>query len=83
MASINRLKPGQIVYEVRRSKCGNTTVSRGNLYELKIIKVNLDENYVIASWNGNPAQTYRERSIKKWKVKKPKPKTTVFGDPSY
>ena len=81
MASINRLKPGQVVYDIQRQKMGNTTVSRGVLYEVKILEVH--EDFVLASWNSNKPQKYFLRSIQAWRVKKPEPKGTIFGLPNY
>jgi len=81
MASIKTLVPGQIVYEIRRQRMGNTTVRRNCLFKVEIVHV--FEDYVIASWNGNPAQNYGLKTIKKWKVKKPEPKSIVLGMKSY
>ncbi len=60
MASLNRLKPDQVVYS--------------DEYEVRIIEVNIEDKYVIASRNNNPAQKYYERAVKRWRVSKPKPK---------
>lgn len=81
MASINRLKPGQIVYSVIKQKMGRTTISVGSLYTVLIKEVH--EDYVIASWNGNPPHKYYLNEIKKWKVKKPEPKRQIFGVSDY
>ncbi len=81
MASINRLKPGQIVYSVERVKMGNVKMSYGALYKVEIVEVH--EDHVIASWNGNSPRKFGEASIKKWKVKQPKPKYRVLGIDSY
>lgn len=85
MATISRLQPGQIVWQVVRQKMGNTRSTRGALFSLKIIEVHIDADppYVVASWNHNKPEQYYERSVKKWRVKKPEPKGTVFGMPSY
>jgi hypothetical protein len=84
MATITRLKAGQIVWDLQRNTAGNTTMKRDDLYEVKIIKVNLEENHVIASWNGNKPRRYNEREIKKWRVKEPVPKgKDIFGGDRY
>ena len=62
---------------------GNTTVSCGCLYKVKIIEVNKEDGYVVASWNSNTPIKYTERDIKKWKISEPKPKKTIFGTNSY
>ena len=81
MASISRLKPDQIVYSVERQKMGNTTISYGALYQVRILEVH--EDHVIAFWNCNRPQKFYESSIKKWRVNEPKPKHTVMGIASY
>ena len=83
MASIKKLQPNQIVWDVQRTKMGNTTATIGSLYQVQITEVSLDTLKVLASWNRNPARWYDERSIKKWKVNKPEPKGKVFGQNSY
>jgi hypothetical protein len=49
MASINRLKPGQIVFSIERQRMGKTTIKRNFLFEVTIVGVNLEERYVMAS----------------------------------
>lgn len=69
MANISKLKPGQIVWNIRRHKMGNTTVRTLSVYEIRVISVG--EFSVLASWNGNPAKHYTQRDIEKWKLKQP------------
>ena len=79
MATISKLKPEQVVYERRRQKMGNTTVSRTALYSIRIIEVDSEGLFVMASWNGNTPRKYREVDVKKWLVSKPEPKGTLHG----
>jgi hypothetical protein len=65
MASINRLVPGQIVYSIERQKMGNTTIKYNALYTVRIVEVNTDRGFVMASWNGNPPKEFYERGVKK------------------
>jgi len=83
MATINRLKPGQIVYSVERTKMGNTAMTRNALYMIKIIEIDAEGQFVIASRNGNPPRKYSGRSVEMWRVKKPEPKRVSCGLPSY
>ncbi len=83
MASIKRLKPGQVVYSIESHKMGNTTITTRSLYQVEIIEVNEELGYVVASWNGNEPKRYFEHSIAKWRVKKPTSKRFIFGSPSY
>lgn len=81
MATISRLKPGQIVWRVLRRKMGNTTVSCGDLFQGKIVEVH--EDHVIASWNGNKPEKFYPHQIKNWKVNRPEPKSYIMGRPNY
>lgn len=83
MASINRLKPDQIVWTLIRRRMGNTTATRQDLFSVRIIEVHVEEGYVIASFNGNKPDRYGLINIKKWRVKKPEPKGTRMGYPYY
>lgn len=83
MATISKLKPEQVVYERRRQKMGNTTVSRTALYSIRIIEVDPEGQFVMASWNGNIPRKYREADVKKWLVNKPEPKGVTHGMPNY
>lgn len=73
MATISKLKSEQVVYERRRQKMGNTTVSRTALYSIRIIEVDPEGQFVMAAWNGNIPRKYREADVKKWLVNKPAP----------
>ena len=44
---LSSLKPGMIVYDVRRHRMGNTTVMTHSVYEVHIIEVH--DNHVVAS----------------------------------
>lgn len=69
MATISKLKPGQIVYSVERRRMGNTTLTTISVYDVRIIEVH--ERHVTASWNGNRPQDFYRHEIGHWKVKKP------------
>lgn len=83
MATLKNLKAGQVLFDVRRVKCGNTTVSRGCLYEVRVISLSEDGKSAMVSWNGNSPRRYHERDIKRLRVNRPKPKGTMFGSPTY
>lgn len=76
---IESLSIGQIVYEVGRSKMGNTTVSTVGIWHIQIYEVDLQTRTVKASWNSNPVREFRERSWKKWRTKKPALIKSGFG----
>ena len=83
MASIKNLEVGQTLYEVRRVKCGNSSVSRGALYTVRVVSIAEDFTSIIASWNNNAARKYSVRDVAKLRVSKPKPRSSVFGFESY
>ena len=83
MASINRLKPGQIVFSIESYKMGNTNIRCKGLWEVRIVEVNLERNFVIASWNGNTPRKFLPQDIKKWRVNEPKPKKKIWGQDTY
>jgi hypothetical protein len=72
--AITALKPGDVVYDVRRVKAGNTTMSRLDWWTVRVIEVDAAAGRVVASWNGNPARTFRARDGKlSWRRTKPNP----------
>lgn len=83
MASIKNIKQGQELWSVIRQKMGNTTIKRGCLYRVVVTEIGPNNEWIMASWNGNPPRKYYDREVKKLKTKKPMPKTTTFGMPSY
>lgn len=68
---LEKLTPGQIVYSAERGRMGNTTEYTVRLYRVKIISINLANQSVEASWNGNPPQKFYRGTWKKWRVEEP------------
>lgn len=83
MAMISRMTVGQELYEVRRTKMGNTTLSRGALYYIRVVEIDPNGAWVIASWNGNAVRKFFQRDADKWRVSKPTPKGKMAGLPCY
>lgn len=71
MVAISRLKPGDIVYDVGRTKMGNTTITRIAVWPVHIVAVHEDGS-VTARWNYNAERKYWGRSIRKWRRTMPK-----------
>lgn len=76
---IERLVPGQIVYDVGESRMGNTMMKTVSVWRVKIISVDLEAKTVTASWNGNAPRQYGERHIKNWRAKEPTLIRTAMG----
>ncbi len=73
MASINRIKAGQTLYDVKR-RSGREFFRGASKYvwwPVIVTEVNVPEKYIVASWNGNPAKKMYEYSYKKLRVRKP------------
>jgi len=68
---LEKLKPGMIVYDVGKTKMGNTTMTSVAVWPVKIIDVDLERRRVTASWNGNTPRVYPESTAKKWRGKEP------------
>jgi len=64
---IEKLKPGDVVYSVQRRKMGNTTMSTTVVYSVKIMTIDSERRFVIASINGNPPREYFPGQLSKWR----------------
>lgn len=79
MASINRLKEGQILYQVVTQKAGNTSIRRKVVYQIKVVSIDLEKKMVTASWNCNKERAYGESQVRTWLVNKPQIKENRWG----
>lgn len=77
---IEKLKPGMIVYDVGRTKMGNTTMTTVSVWKVRIISVDLEKRSCVAVWNMfNKEKTFYERSISKWREKEPMTIRSALG----
>lgn len=74
MASFDRIKPGDVLYDVHREKMGNTTMSRLGCWEVRVISVDQEKRTAECSWNGNRPRTYYEANINRLRRSKPQRK---------
>lgn len=73
MASINKIKPGQTLYDVRRNTGIAAFRDKFSVWPVYVDAVNTEEGYIIARWNVvNPARKMYNKSIKGLRVKPPK-----------
>lgn len=77
MASISKLKPGQTLYTITRQRMGNTTLKTIAIHPVTVREVH--EDYVLASWNGNPARKFNASAVSGWKVSRPLTVNTEMG----
>lgn len=66
-----KLQPGMKVYDVGKTKMGNTTLTTVSIWPVTIQSVDPETRTVMASWNGNQARKFYERSYSKWKAEMP------------
>lgn len=76
MVALSKVKIGETYWSVERQRAGNTRIMREAVFPVTIEDVG--EDWVMARWNGNPARRFGERSVAKWKVKKPERKLSAW-----
>ena len=59
------------VYDVGRTKMGNTTLSTVSVWSVYIVSVDVEKQTVDARWNGNAQRTYYSGTWSKWREKRP------------
>lgn len=68
---ISKLKPGMVVYSVRRNTGMQAWYYKYSTWTVSIIEIDVEKRAVMASWNHNPPVWYYESSWKKWRLKAP------------
>lgn len=65
-----KIKPGMVLYDVRRHKMGNTTASTVSVYEVKVLEI--DGRYTAkVRWNGNQASTMTASELERMRTTRP------------
>jgi hypothetical protein len=77
VATLSKLKPGQVLFDVQKRLMGNTTLRDTAIFRVRIDEVFSD--HVIASWNGNRPGKYWRKEIAKWRTSKPYVVNEKFG----
>ena len=72
MATISKIKSGQTLYDKHRYKMGNTTMYAWGVWEVNVISVDPNGQFIFASWNGNPPRKMYETEVYKLRVREPK-----------
>ena len=68
---IEKFKPGMRVFALHRYRMGNTKLKTVAVYDVLVKEVDLIEQSVVASVNGNPPSTYYHKRWSKWKLNRP------------
>lgn len=70
MIKFEKIKPGMILYDVRKStKPFNRC--KWDYWAVKVIEVDQEKRRVFASWNGNAPKWIYERQATKYRAKNP------------
>lgn len=76
MTTIEKIKPGDVLYDVHSERAGNTTVRIQREWKVFVKEVDVENRYAMCSWNGNRPTRYSERKLKKLRMK---PATKLNG----
>lgn len=72
MATISRIKAGQVLYDKHRYTMGNTTMKAWGVWHVFVYEVDPNGEFIFASWNGNKPRKMSAKEVSKLRVKKPK-----------
>lgn len=75
---ITDLKPGQVLYDVRSTRMGNTKMRTISVWRVSIKEIDPSGTKFTASWNSNPVRNYYHVPTS-WKKKEPFLVTCVNG----
>lgn len=65
MVAIAKIKPGDVLYDVRRQKMGNTVMSRTAVWPVRIDSVDQESCTAIVRWNWNAPQKYYASDLRR------------------
>ena len=66
MATLSKIKPGDVLYDAHSERAGNTTISRQCEWEVHVTEVH--DDHAMCSWNGNPPRRYDAHALKRLRV---------------
>lgn len=78
MISFDKIKPGDVLYDVHRTKMGNTRMSRLGCWTVRIIRLEDHDSILgplrgaVVSWNSNSEQWWPQCRIAKLRRSPPK-----------
>jgi len=71
MTTFSKLRPGDVLWDCRRTKMGNTTMSQMSSWPVKIVSMDVERQTAMASWNSNAPRLYTARQLEKLRRSKP------------
>lgn len=72
MAKIEKLVPGQILWDVKRNSGFKAMYNKYSSWPVQVVEVNVEGGYIIARWNWNEPKRMGLKSIKSLRIKEPK-----------
>jgi hypothetical protein len=77
VASLKKIKAGDILYDVHTYRMGNTLLRSTGIWYVRVISV--DQDGALVSWNGNREEHYSEEKLRKLRTVKPVMIETIMG----
>lgn len=66
------IKANDVLYDVRRTKMGNTTMTRLSCWEVKIVSVDPAKRTAVVRWNWNQPEMWHAHQLAKLRRSPPK-----------
>ena len=79
MAAFNALKVGDVLYQSRKTKMGNTSMSTLSTWRVVVKELDTERRRALVSWNGNQPKWWYERELKPLRRTEPKTRRTIAG----
>lgn len=64
MVAYSAIKEGDILWDCRKTRQGNTTMRSMSCWQVKIISLDPARRTAVVSWNTNAPRLYSERALK-------------------
>lgn len=64
MASFSAIKVGDVLWDCRRQKMGNTTMSRMACWKVRVLEIDPEKRRARCSWNSNTPTWWGEYQLK-------------------
>ncbi len=72
MATFDKVRAGDVLYDVHSEKMGNTTMGRVGWWRVVVVSIDHENGEAMCHWNGNPAVRYGRMQIAKLRRSIPK-----------
>lgn len=73
MVSFNKILVGDTLWDCRRTKMGNTTMTRMSSWPVVVKEIDTVRERIFASWNGNSPTWYGSQKIQRLRRSPAKP----------